>query len=92
VYSTRTKGLTTSRHKKAHTFAYIEEKFLISDEETEAERTRRRANKHTTTLRFNTELGRQAESEVPTLRELNAEESRIFQSKTRGAAQSEELE
>jgi hypothetical protein len=73
-------------------FVYIEEKFLISGEENEAERTIRRVNKHKTTSRFNAELGRQVESEFSTLRELNAEEARIFQSITLGAAQSEELE
>jgi hypothetical protein len=42
--------------------------------------------------RFNAELGRQAEGEVPTLLELNAEEAWIFQSITLSAAQSQELE
>jgi len=91
VYGTRTKSLK-SRDTIAHTFADIEEKFIICGEENKAERTRRRANKHKTTSRFNAELGRQAEGDVSTLRELNAEEARIFHSTTLGAARSEELE
>lgn len=81
-----------SRHTKAHTFADIEERTPISGDETEAKRTRSTANKHKTTSCFNAELGRQAEGEVLTLRELNAEEARIIQSTTLGAAQSEEFE
>jgi hypothetical protein len=51
VYGRRTKSLTTSRHKKALTFADIEEKYLISGEETEADRSRRKANKRKTMSR-----------------------------------------
>jgi hypothetical protein len=36
-----TKNLTKSRHKKAFTFAGIEEKYLTPASETEAERTRK---------------------------------------------------
>jgi hypothetical protein len=92
VYDTPTKNITTSRHKKAHAFVDLEEKFLISGEETEAGRTRRRGNKHNTTSRLNAELGRQAEGEVWAFRELNAEETLIFQNTTLDAAQNEELE
>lgn len=92
MYGTLTKNITTSRHKKAHAFVDIEEKFLLAGEETEAGRTRRRGNKHKTTSRLNVELGRQAEGDVRAFRELNAEEARIFQSTTLGAAQNEELE
>jgi hypothetical protein len=51
VYGTRTNSLKTSRYKKARTFTDIEEKHLISGEETEAERSRRKANKRKTTSR-----------------------------------------
>jgi hypothetical protein len=91
VYDTRTKSLKC-QDTIARTFTDIEEKFVISGEENVAVRTRRRANKHKTTSRFNAGLGRQAEGEVSTLRELNAEEAQIFQSTTLGAAQSEALE
>jgi hypothetical protein len=87
----RTESLK-SQDTIAHTFANIKEKILIFDEENETERTKRRADKHKTTFRFNAELGRQAESEVQTLRELKAEDAWIFQSITLGAAQSKELE
>jgi hypothetical protein len=52
-------------------FSDYEESYLKSDEETEAERTRRNANKRNTKSRFNAELCRQAE--VQTIRELNIE-------------------
>jgi hypothetical protein len=67
----RTKCLTTSGREKAPTFADIEEKYLAPDEETEAQRTRRKANKRKVVSRFNAELRRQAENEVQTARELN---------------------
>jgi hypothetical protein len=58
----RTKGLTTSGREKAPNFADTEEKYLTPNEETEAERTRRKANKRKAMSRFNAELRRQAEN------------------------------
>jgi hypothetical protein len=71
--SRRTTSLTTSRSKKAPTFADIEEKCLTPDEESEAESTRRKANKRKTMSRFNEELCGEAENEVQKVGELNRE-------------------
>jgi len=50
--------------------ADIEQKYLTLDEETEAERTRRKANKGKVMSRYKGKLRRQAD-EVQTVRELN---------------------
>ena len=63
-------GVTMSRRKNTY-FSEWEESYVKSDEETEAERARRKANKRNTKSRFNAELRRQAE--VQTIRELNTE-------------------
>jgi len=67
-----------SRCKKARNFADTEEKYLTPDEETEADRTSRKANKQNVTSRFNAELRRQAVVEVLTFREFNTAETWII--------------
>jgi hypothetical protein len=58
--------------------ADIEEKNITPEEETEAERPRRKDNKHKAMSLFKAELRRQAEDKVQTLKELKTEELRRF--------------
>ena len=72
--------------------ADTEEEYLTHDDETEAERTRRKANKRKAMSRFNEELRQQGDDEAQTVRELNrrsADNSRAKHS--RRAEQSPEV-
>jgi hypothetical protein len=76
-----------SRRKKAPNFTDMEEKYLTPNEETEAERTRRKSNKRKALSCFNAEISRQADDEVQAVRELNTvEEWIIRQQNTRRRA------
>jgi hypothetical protein len=77
--------------EKARTLADIEEKNITPDEETEAERTRRKANISKAMSLFKAGLSRQVEDEVQTLKVLKQKKFGCFESKIPGIVLSLEL-
>ena len=58
-----------------------ERKNVTTVEETEAERTRRKADKHKALSLFKAELRRQAQDKIQTFIEINTDEMRVFRKK-----------